>query len=78
MKRTWDTAKLDALMIDIHGTVATGIEMERTDQIPDEESTARVIGYWMYRLLGCQDQPLPERVRTVSGPLLSQRSSTSG
>jgi hypothetical protein len=63
VKRTWNTAKLDLLLTEIHANVVSGLEVDPDGDVP------QVVGHWMYRLLACQDGPLPEIERSVSGPL---------
>ncbi len=70
--RKWDTAKLDSLLCTMHERVVTGIDEEAAADIPQEESVARVIGYWMHRLLEWQDGPLPTIVQLVEGPLSNE------
>lgn len=62
--RIWDTSKLDELLTEIHQSVVIGIE-------ESEGEVAQAVGYWMYRLLECQDGPLPETARSINGPLFA-------
>lgn len=50
----WDGKKLDALLVEIEGRVKSGLEDEKKRRIPENESIAAVVGYWMYRLIECQ------------------------
>jgi hypothetical protein len=71
--RTWDTSKLDELLTEIHSSVVRGVEDARliADDEGEEAPTYQVVGYWMYRLLECQDGPLPEAARSINGPLFA-------
>lgn len=73
MKRQWDSEKLDNLLVDIHARVIEGLRFEYESNTPEEESTARVIGYWYYKLLACQDGPALEKPQpTITGPLFTE------
>ena len=49
----WDSEKLDALLVEIEEQVHEGLERE--DQISEEDSVARIIGFWMYKFRECKD-----------------------
>lgn len=51
---TWDAKKLDALVEEMKSRVGEGIADEQKYKIAEENSCARVIGYWMYRLTECR------------------------
>ncbi len=68
--RTWDSAKLDALLIALSEAVVEHIGDEVRRGISDEQSFGQQLGYWMYELLGCQDGPRPPAPPlTIKGPL---------
>lgn len=73
MTRNWDTAKLETLLEEIQADVVEGIAREEDAGTPEENSTARVVGYWMCRLRECQDGPMPPKpeLRRISGPLFA-------
>jgi hypothetical protein len=49
----WDVVRLDSLLAQMQEGVKHGIEDENDRRIPDEESVARVVGYWMALLRQC-------------------------
>ena len=49
--KTWNDARLDALLRDFERRVSDGIADERREETPETESVARVLGFWMMRLL---------------------------
>lgn len=71
---TWDEAKLDALLRDIRESVVNGLAANEQEGVVEEDDNAypaKVLGYWMYRLLDCKPgAEFPEIERRVpDGPL---------
>lgn len=50
----WDHDKLNVLMAEIESSVRAGIAEEENAGTPDDQSSAMVVGYWMYRLKECK------------------------
>lgn len=68
----WDEQKLDALLIEIETSVRQGLRAEEQHEIPEEQGSARVVGYWMYRLLECKPGAVLTGGPTVDGPLFDE------
>lgn len=66
----WDTDKLDALAVEIQESVITDLREEEQRGVSEDISIARVVGYWMCRLLECN--PGIQRLgvtASIDGPL---------